>query len=186
MTWNDADLIQRWQHGEASAFEALVRRWQQPLGRFLFRLVGQEELAKDLCQEVFLRVYHARARYQQNGAFSTWIYRIALNVARDALRRGRRLPSSLNHQDIAAPDAPAETQFQQRELAQVLADCLAELPEPLREVLILRHYEEMSFEGIARLTGTPASTWKSRFTAALGRLRTRLRQLGWDEEEDDR
>jgi len=182
---DDADLIRRWQRGDATAFEAIVRRWQQPMGRFLFRLAGRAELANDLCQEVFLRVYRAGPRYRDNGAFSTWLYRIALNVARDAARRSRRQPSSLSDQEIIDREASAETRFQQQELARIVADCLAELPEPLRVVLVLHHYEQMNFEEIARLTGTPASTLKSRFAAALGRLRTRLQQLGWGPEETE-
>lgn len=182
MGHDDAELIERWRRGDAAAFEALVRRWEQPVGRFLFRLVGRADLAQDLCQEVFLRVYLAGPRYRESGAFSGWLYRIALNLARDMARRRRFDARPLPDADPAA--APAtESVCEQRELAEIVTQALAELPAPLREVLVLRHYEGMKFEEIARLLRTPASTLKSRFATALNRLRVRLEQLGWSYEE---
>jgi RNA polymerase sigma-70 factor (ECF subfamily) len=178
----DAELIRRWQHGEAAAFEELVRRWQQPIARFLARQVGRTDLVADLCQEVFLRVYRAGPRYRATGAFSTWLYQIALNVARDAGRRRRREPEPLtNHEP--AEQGRAEADYEAREVAQAVAEALAALPPALREVLVLHHYEGLKFEEIARLLGTPASTLKSRFTTALARLRIHFDQLGWSHEE---
>jgi RNA polymerase sigma-70 factor (ECF subfamily) len=184
---NDADLIREWQAGDHRAFEALVFRWQPALARLLGRLVGRHDLASDLCQEVFLRVYLAGARYRETGSFSVWLYRIALNVARDAGRRARRLPGPLPAEvDPADPGAAAEALCQQHESAEIVARALAELPEPLREILVLRHYEDMSFASIARLTGVPVSTVKSRVAAALERLRVRLRPLNENCEEQQR
>ena len=186
MHGSDADLIARWQQGDAAAFAALVRRWQQPVGRFLARLAGPADRVDDLCQEVFLRVYEAAGRYRETGTFSTWLYRIALNVARDAGRRRRRDPVPLDDTDPAGTGPAPEAVCAGQELARLVARAVAELPDPLREVLVLRHYEDMSFEQIARLTGTPASTLKSRFAAALERLRHRLHQLGCHQEDLDR
>jgi RNA polymerase sigma-70 factor (ECF subfamily) len=153
------------------------------VARFLGRLNGRAERVPDLTQEVFLRVYLAAARYRDTGAFSTWLYRIALNVARDDARRHRRDPLPLCDHEPPADSEPVELHSERRELEQAVAQALAELPELQREALVLRHYEGMSFEDMARVLGTPASTLKSRFTAALGRLRTRLQQLGWTCEE---
>jgi RNA polymerase sigma-70 factor (ECF subfamily) len=179
----DAELVRRWRQGELAAFETLVRRWQQRLARFLGRLVGDATLVQDLCQEVFLRAYLAGDRYREIGSFSTWLYQIALNAARDAARRRRHRPQPLQGHEPPAAAPRAEALCEQRELQHVLARAVAELPEPLREVLALRHDEGMSFEEMARVLGTPASTLKSRFAAALGRLRVRLQQLGWGNEE---
>ncbi len=173
----DADVIRRWHGGDARAFEELVRRWQQPVARLLGRVVGRTELVQDLSQEVFLRVYRARHRYRGNGSFNVWLYRIALNVARDALRRNRRGLAPLEDEP-AAPGDPADETCARAEGARLVARAVAELPEPLRTALVLRHYEWLAFEEIARLTATPASTIKSRFSAALARLRVRLEEMG--------
>jgi RNA polymerase sigma-70 factor (ECF subfamily) len=185
MHGSDEELMARWQQGDATAFTALVRRWQQPVARFVTRLVGRPALVPDLCQEVFLRVYEAGRRYRERGAFTPWLYRIALNVARDAGRRHRRDPLPLDDGDPPAAGPGPDSACAGQELAELVAGALAELPGPLREVLVLRHYEDMSFEQMARLTGTPASTLKSRFAAALTRLRQRLHQLGCHPEDLD-
>jgi RNA polymerase sigma-70 factor (ECF subfamily) len=183
MGHEDADLIRRWRQGEPAAFEALVRRWQQPLAHFLARLVGRREMVQDLCQEVFLRVYLAAPRYRELAAFSTWLYRIALNVARDAGRRRRLAPAPLPEDGPPGDAGGAERLCEQQELSQAVADAIAGLPPTLREALVLRHYEGLSFEDMARLLQVPASTLKSRFSTALGRLRVRLQQAGWGNEE---
>jgi RNA polymerase sigma-70 factor (ECF subfamily) len=129
-------------------------------------------------------VYLAGPRYRPSAAFSTWLYRIALNVTRDAARRCRREPVSLSGHEVQDRAAPAEAAYQQEELAHIVAQAVAELPEPLRIVVVLHHYEGMNFEEMARLTATPASTLKSRFAAALRRLRKQLQHLDDDAEEE--
>ncbi len=183
MAAEDAELVRRWRKGDPLAFDALVRRWEGPVLRILTRLLGESELVEDSSQEVFLRVYHATGRYRDNGTFSTWLYRIALNVARDVGRRRRRRPVPLEGHEPPDRALPAEKTCQQREAAELVAEALSELPEPLREALVLRHYEGLNFEEIARLTGTPASTVKSRFGVALRRMRSRLQELGYSPEE---
>jgi RNA polymerase sigma-70 factor (ECF subfamily) len=183
MGTQDAEWMERWQRGDATAFEALVRRWQQPMARFLYRFTGRSELVHDLCQEVFLRLYHARGRYRETGSFATWLYRIALNVARDAVRRRRREPAPLDGRDPPDHSAAAEAVYRRRELGEVVARAVAALPEPLRLALVLHHDEGLNFEEIARLTDTPASTVKSRFAAALARLRKALEPLGYGPKE---
>lgn len=175
-----------WRNGSPAAFEMLVRRWQQPVARFLFHLVGREEQVADLCQEVFLRVYEHRWRYRETGTFAAWLYRIALNVARDALRRRRHEPRGLDDVEPAAADPSPAAACEQAERGRLIAQTIADLPEPLRVVLVLRHYEEMNFEQIARMLREPASTIKSRFSAALRRLRERLRPLCDEPTEPER
>ncbi len=177
---DDAELMRRWQRGEAAAFEALVRRWQVPLGRFLARVAGRDAAA-DLCQEVFVRVYLAGSKYRERGAFSTWLYQIAVNAARDAARR-RPPPAQLATDEVVVEPAALDA-LEQGELAQKVEQALADLPPSLREVLVLRHYENMKFEQMARTLGVPASTLKSRFAVALERMQVRLQQLGWTPEE---
>jgi RNA polymerase sigma-70 factor (ECF subfamily) len=173
----EAELIRRWRTGEPAAFEAVVHRWHEPLARFLSRLAPADAVP-DLLQEVFLRLHRAGPAYRENGHFSTWLFQIALNVARDAGRRQVRAPAPLPAEEPAAPGVSAEQRCEQRELGELIAAAVAELPPALREVLALRHDRGMSFEDMSRLLGVPASTLKSRFTAALHKLRDRLRERG--------
>jgi RNA polymerase sigma-70 factor (ECF subfamily) len=174
--------MRRWRRGEAAAFAALVDRWQRPVARFLLRHVGRPDRVPDLCQEVFLRVLRAAPRYREEGRFSTWLFQIALNVARDAARRGKHAPEPLI-EEPGASRPPLVEVCERRELARAVACAVAELPPPQREVLALRHDQGMSFEEMARVLNLPASTLKSRFAAALQRLRARLTELGWGYEE---
>jgi RNA polymerase sigma-70 factor (ECF subfamily) len=183
MGMHDSELMARWRQGDAGGFEALVARWQGPVARFLGRFTGRPEAVADLCQEVFLRLYHAGPRYRESGAFSAWLYRIAVNVARDAGRRGRRAPEPLADREPLDRADPAEAVCRRQELADHLRRAVADLPEPLRLVLVLRHDEGLNFEEIGRLTGTPASTLKTRFAVALQRLRAVLERLGYGPEE---
>jgi RNA polymerase sigma-70 factor, ECF subfamily len=178
---SDADLVRRWQHGDAGAFAAVVRRWQRPVARFLARLLGPAAPVADLTQDVFVRAHQAIGRYRETGAFSTWLYQIALNLARDAARRASRAPVRLPD-EVPATAAGVETVWERQELADAVAAALADLPAPLREVLVLRHYEGLSFEQMGRVLGIPASTLKSRFAVALGRVRKRLWDLGYGAE----
>ncbi len=177
---SDAELMERWQRGDPAAFAALVERWQQPITRFLARLGNSPGQVSDLCQEVFLRLYESASRYREQGGFSPWLYRIALNVARDAARRQRRQPAPLPDCEPPANGLSPDAACARREVDALVARAVAGLPEPQRLVVVLRHYEGMNFEEIARLTGTPASTLKSRFAVALAQLRERLRPLAGD------
>jgi RNA polymerase sigma-70 factor (ECF subfamily) len=181
MAPGDAELMRRWQAGDTSAFEEIVRRWQGRIGRLLARLAGPSA-APDLCQEVFLRLYRAGTHYREESAFTTWIYRIALNVARDAARR-RRHCSELGNNEPLDNTTPHDD-LDRRETIELVSAALDQLPDYLREVLVLRHYESMSFEDMSRLLHVPASTLKSRFSAAVDRLRLRLEELGCRPEEN--
>ena len=179
----DQALMLRWQHGDATAFEVLVRRWQGPVARFLARYGSSAEQIADGTQDVFFRVYRAGASYQPRAAFSTWLFQIALNVARDQARRRPPAPlaDACEPVDPSDPSDAAAT----RETAREVTRALAALPEPLRLVLVLRHYEGMSFEEMSRLCKAPASTLKSRFAVALAKLRELLRALKPDYEESE-
>lgn len=175
MADEDADRMTRWQRGDADAFAAIVARWQRPVARFLTRLAGPSRAA-DLTQDVFVRVLRAAPRYRPTARFSTWLFAIALNVARDAGRRQRFEPAPL-------PDDVPDAADDSSHLGNDVAAAVAELPPTLREVVALRHDQGMNFEEMSRLLGTPASTLKSRFAVALNRLRSRLHAMGYSPEE---
>lgn len=176
----DAELIRRWQRGDRAAFESIVRTWGPRVGRFLVRLTGNSDLARDLTQEAFLRVYMEAGRYRESGQFSTWLFQIALNLARDAGRRAARRPSQpLPDAGVHDRGDSAEACAERAEEAGAVSAALAALAAPLREVVVLRHYEGLSFEAMARLLGTPATTLKSRFAVALRELQKRLIRQGF-------
>ena len=165
-----------WAAGDRAAFEAIVRTWEGPVGRFLVRLTGDADEASDLTQEVFLRVYSKGAKYREAGTFRTWLFQIALNLSHDAARkRGRKpsIPLAESH-DLAGITQDHDT----RERTALVAAALAELPDSLREVVVLRHYEELSFEAMARMLGTPSTTLKSRFAVAMQKLEQALTARG--------
>jgi RNA polymerase sigma-70 factor (ECF subfamily) len=184
MADDDPGLIRRWRSGDAAGFDALVRRWQQPVARFLARLLGGNAPVADLCQDVFLRVYLSRERYREEGHFSTWLYRIALNLGRDHARRQVRQPVALPEEAIvvAAKDGHC---WERHEIEESVEIALSRLTPPLREVLVLRHYEDVNFEEMARLLETPASTLKSRFAVALRQMQAILKTLGWGEDDGE-
>jgi RNA polymerase sigma factor (sigma-70 family) len=167
-----ADLARRWAAGDPTAFPPLVRAWERPVGRFLARLTGCPATAADLLQETFLRVYLAGGKYADDSHFRGWVYRIALNLARDAGRKKRPDPLG-DHDPPAAAADPAEA----TDTAAAVTAALAALPAPLREAVVLRHYERMSFEEMGRVLGVPATTLKSRYATAADRLRTALAGL---------
>jgi RNA polymerase sigma-70 factor (ECF subfamily) len=167
----DGEMVRRWRRGDEPAFAEIVRRWEQPLARFLGRLADADQVPY-LLQETFLRVHRARVRYSENGHLSSWLFQIALNVARDSRRR-HEPPEHLTGDPLGRAASPEST-LERREAGERLARAIAELPDELREVLALRHDAEMSFEEMARRLNAPASTLKSRFAAALKRLRERL------------
>jgi RNA polymerase sigma-70 factor (ECF subfamily) len=177
MTESDADIIRRWRSGDESAFGELVRRWEPAVGRFLSRLAPESEVA-DLRQELFLRVFRAGPKYRENGHFSTWMFQIALNLARDSARRRRPVDSLNGHAPVSAPDLTTRPS-EHMELSVLVARAVAELPQALREVIAWRNDAGISFEEMARQLGVPASTLKSRYSTALLQLRQRLQEWGY-------
>jgi RNA polymerase sigma-70 factor (ECF subfamily) len=198
----DQDLIARCRLGDTSAFDLLVRRWQAPVARLLSRLTGGGRAARpaaagdaagagappgmevdDLSQEVFLRVLRACEAWEGRSSFSTWIYRIAVNVTRDALRRRRTWRRGTWHTPVP-PSAPAAIEHaSDRERQQLVSAALADLPAKLREPLVLRHFGDLTFAETAEVLGLPVGTAKSRVKQGLLRLRDELRRRGLTEQE---
>lgn len=188
MPESDHELIERCRRGDASAFEDLLRRWEAPVARLLARLTDSQlsrdpSEVDDLSQEVFLRVLGALDRYESNGSFSTWLYRIALNVAHDSHRR-RRSRLRLQNANRPKPKSPGPAEVASRqELAAHVAGALSTLPRKLREPLILKHYGHLTFAETSQVIGVPVGTVKSRVQSALLKLRAELKRRGIDERE---
>ena len=165
----DGDRMRRWAAGDRSAFEEIVRAWEGPVGRFVYRLMFDVHSAADITQEVFLRLFRAGAKYRDGGQFKTWLYQIALNLCRDAARGKARKPAVPLTAEMDPPGT-FDAGYEHRETAEVVAAAVADLPAHLREVVVLRHYEDMSFEAMGRLLGVAATTLKSRFAVAMKQL----------------
>lgn len=183
MNLSDHDLMRRSSAGDALAFEQLVHRWEGPVARVLARLSTNGSDVEDLCQETFLRVLRAQTRYRPRWAFSTWLFSIALNVARDAARRRRREAQRIVEAPLRASPAGPPENAARRELAEHVAAALDQLAPELREVLVLKHFGELTFAQLGELLGLPQSTVKSRTRKALERLRRELKQRGIDQGE---
>ncbi len=170
-------LIRRAQQKDASAFDAVVEIYAPRLYGFLFRLTGHREDAEDLVQEVFVRLVRMFGQYRHEDRFEPWLFRIASNLARDRFRRIRRTPpiASLggNEEIQTADEGPArrakgEDEGEDRERLQAGID---RLPDGEREVILLRHYGELSFAEIAELMDTPLGTALARGHRGLSKLR---------------
>lgn len=178
---SDEALMQRVQRGDAEAFEALFGRYRSRLYAFLLRRAGEVE-ADDLFQETWLRVVRSRERFDPRRRFSTWLFQIANNLARD---RGRRLAVRSRARGELMEQARRSAANPRRASAPLddridVAKRLGALPERLREVLLLRYYEQMSELEIAEVVGIPQGTVKSRLHTAIRTLRSR------PEQSDDR
>ncbi len=170
------------------AFDVLVGKYRTPVIHFLYRLVHRREPAEDLAQEVFLRVYRARKNYQPKAKFSTWLFRIATNVALNALRDGRMRHERESSMDADVgvlplaerlPDAmvTAEQALVERERAAEIRRAVEALPEKQRLAVLLHKYQEMDYAEIAEVLECSESALKSLLFRAYETLRVRLRPL---------
>jgi RNA polymerase sigma-70 factor (ECF subfamily) len=179
---SDDVLLERAARGDRDAFTLLYRRYERPVFGVLLRLAGQRALAEEWLQESFTRVWLAAATHDPaRGAVRPWIYAIAVNTARSELSRKRHRTRHVSIEDMALdiPDAhagepPLAERLDGEKQADVLADALRELPDYLREVVVLRCSRELSFAEIAAVTGAPQGTLKSRFHRAVAALRARV------------
>jgi RNA polymerase sigma-70 factor (ECF subfamily) len=185
MAPTDEDLVAAFQGGETSAFDVLVLRWDRRLRAALYRLVGSHDEARDLTQEAFLKAYRALGTFKLEARFSSWLYQIALNAARDRLRRRRtRGDVSLEtieetaDRPLGRPDRTAFELVESRDLSRMVAAAVAALPDEQREVVVLKEYQGLTFAEIAETLGVPLSTVKTRLYRGLGQLRLRLERQG--------
>jgi RNA polymerase sigma-70 factor (ECF subfamily) len=182
-------LMTAYQRGDVTAFAELVARHEKPLWNFLRRIVRDESAAEDLLQETFMRVVHGAAAWQPNAKFSTWLYTIGRNLCIDHGRKlQHRRTLSLDghagggdddvtprlHEQLSGADRGAERSALNRELAARLDRAIAALPEPQREVFLMREVLDLPFAEIAEAVGASEATVKSRMRYALQRLRSEL------------
>lgn len=190
-TPDETRLIEACQEGDSSAFNLLVWRWEKPLYNFIYKYVGDATLAEDLVQDTFIRVLKSIRRYTHLGSFSTWLYRIAINLCKDHIKR-KRLPLISLHdyyttgsgeriyvQDrIQDEGARTDESLKAEEREELVRRLLASLPEEERIVILLKEYQELTFREIAEVLDVPEGTVKSRLYHALRSMRESLERTG--------
>jgi RNA polymerase sigma-70 factor, ECF subfamily len=181
----DSDVVAAYLGGDRRAFEVLVDRYQRRLLNFVYRTIGDRERAEDLVQEVFIRVHRHLHRFDQSRKFSTWIYTIASNLAKNELRNRSRNPLILFQairKDDDQDQRPLQFEdrqsrpddlFRKRHLRELVEWTVAQLPEHHRIVFVLRELEGKTYEEIAEITDCNLGTVKSR----LNRARARFAQI---------
>ncbi|MCC6318138.1 MAG: sigma-70 family RNA polymerase sigma factor [Gemmatimonadaceae bacterium] len=175
---DDSGVVSAFLEGEERAFQELVDRYQTRLLNFIYRTIGDRERAEDLVQEVFIRVYRHLHRFDRSKKFSTWIYTIASNLAKNELRNRSRNPLVLfqairkTWQDderplqFEDPQGRPDDLYRKRHLKELVDDSVGRLPEHHRQVFVLRELEGKSYEEIAEITKCNLGTVKSRLNRA--------------------
>ncbi len=184
----DQELVERAQKGDKRAFELLVLKYQRKLARLLSRMVRDPAEIEDITQESFIKAYRALPQFRGESAFYTWLYRIAVNTAKNYLvARGRRAPTTTGFsseeaegfedaellRDIATPDAELQT----KQIANAVNKAVEALPEELRTAITLREIEGLSYEEIAQMMDCPIGTVRSRIFRAREAIAEKIRPM---------
>jgi RNA polymerase sigma factor (sigma-70 family) len=171
---DEADMLAL-QRGEELALNRLMAHWQTPLRSFLYRRTQNEADALDLAQETFVRVYQHRGRFRTGAKFSTWMFQIALNLARDHARRQRRRPAeSLAHAPEPVTELTPKIHLARLEQAAAVRAAIADLPDDLRDAVLLSEYEDKSHAEIAGIVGATPKAVETRLYRAREQLRKAL------------
>lgn len=184
----DADLVARVQKGDKRAFDLLVLKYQRKIMRMLARMVRDPAEIEDVAQEAFIKAYRALPQFRGESAFYTWLYRIAINTARNWQAARSRRPVSesvIENEDgetFSAVDAltdinTPESMLASRQIVETVNAAMNALPEELRTAIVLREIEGMSYEDIAQSMGCPVGTVRSRIFRAREAIAAQLRPL---------
>ncbi len=183
----DQKLVERVQKGDKGAFDLLVLKYQHKIVNLIMRYVRDPELAQDIAQEAFIKAYRALPRFRGDSAFYTWMYRIAVNTAKNHLAAQRRRPMDIEldlqdpeqydlHAKLKETDTPEGVTLS-NELKETVERAIAALPEDLRTAIILRELEGMSYEEIAQTMECPVGTVRSRIFRARDAIGKKIGSL---------
>lgn len=183
----DAELVRRVQKGDKRAFDVLVLKYQHKIVNLVMRYVRDSDQALDITQEAFVKAYRALPRFRGDSAFYTWLYRIAVNTAKNYLAAQRRRPTDVDldiqdpeqyeiHAKLKDTDTP-EGVTMSRELKQAVQKAIEGLPDDLRTAIILREFDGMSYEEIAQTMDCPVGTVRSRIFRARDAISKKIGHL---------
>ena len=183
----DSELVLFAISGRSDGFEELVRRYQRPMTSYVFRMLGDYDAALDVTQEVFIKVYNSLTRYSAEYKFSTWLYRIAHNAAVDHMRRNSVAAQSLeaenadgSYQIQIESRNPSPEQDRERSEWRSQIDIVVKcLPVPYRDLILLRHARDLSYDEISEVTGLPLGTVKNRLFRAREMMREIFKERGF-------
>ena len=186
MQRTDEELVALATAGDPDSFNQLIVRWERSIFALAFRVIGREEDARDVCQETFLRAFRSIKGFKGQSKFSSWLYRIALNLCRDWIRRERRSgrPTPLDEESEPvwshgqAPPETAEDRAVRQDLGRVITQAMSALSDDQRITIVLKEYHGLTFQEIADLQGCPLSTVKTRLYQGLAVLRRQLQRDG--------
>jgi RNA polymerase sigma-70 factor (ECF subfamily) len=184
----DLELMLGVRRGDAGSFEALLDRYRGPLVGYFSRMLQDPAMAEDLAQETFLRVYQARERYEPDAKFTTWLYRIATNLALNAIRDRKEVTPRAEHnydREVTEPETSriadakptVEQTLMESERQEIVRQAVESLPERQRTAVILHKYQEVDYRQIAKVLGVSESAVKSMLFRAYETLRLRLAPL---------
>ena len=184
----DAELVSRVQAGDKQAFDLLVIKYQRKIMRLLSRMIRDPAEIEDVAQEAFIKAYRALPQFRGDSAFYTWLYRIAINTARNWLAANKRAPSTpsafeneegetFNESDVLTDGSDPESEMASRQIAETVNKAINDLPEELRNAIVMREIDGMSYEDIAESMNCPIGTVRSRIFRAREAIATRLRPL---------
>jgi RNA polymerase sigma-70 factor (ECF subfamily) len=181
----DSELIAQYRNGSQAAFDLLVDRYQSKVYTTIFLIVKDQDVAEDLLQDVFVKVVQTihSDKYSEEGKFQPWLMRIAHNLAIDHFRRSKRYPTILMEDgsnvfnSLQFAEASVEDHRVKEETLEMVKKLIEELPEAQKEVLVMRHYLDMSFQEIADQTGVSINTALGRMRYALIHLRKKMKHL---------
>lgn len=189
---NDKDedfaLVQRVQAGDKKAFNLLVSKYHRRVGRLLARMLKNQEDIDEVVQESFIKAYRAIASFRGDSAFYTWIYRIAINAAKNLLVQQGRRPSTPNeliegedetfeHQHALSTIDTPESLIQTKQIGAAVNEAIEALPEDLRAAILMREIEGLSYEEIAQSMGCPVGTVRSRIFRAREAVAAHIKPL---------
>ncbi len=180
----DADLLARFTDGDEAAFRELVNRYKNSLYAFLKQFLNHRDMVEDAFQETFLQVFTSRASFDTSRPLRPWLFTIAANKAKDALRKRQRTAATpigtiadaqeMSFDDVlntfTADDTMPYEVLQKNETASRVAQVIADMPENLREILILAYFNKFSYKQMANILSIPIGTVKSRLHTAVGRF----------------